>query len=60
MSKRLMTVGGGLALAATGMELPGGTSGAPMGYMVDGRQYIVVAIGWDDMPSESFAFPLPE
>ena len=41
------------------MELPGGTSGAPMSYLVDGRQYIVVAIGWDDMPSEWFAFALP-
>ena len=27
------------------IELPGGTSGAPMTYMVNGRQYIVVAIG---------------
>ncbi len=41
------------------MELPGGTSSAPMSYFVDGRQYIVVAVGWDDMPSEWFAFTLP-
>ena len=40
------------------IELPGGTSGAPMTYMVDGRQYIVVAVGWDDMPSEWVALAL--
>ena len=41
------------------MDLPGGTSGAPMTYMVDGKQYIVVAVGWDDMPSEWVALALP-
>ena len=41
------------------IELPGGTSGAPMTYMVDGRQYIVVAVGWDDMASEYVALGLP-
>ena len=41
------------------IELPGGTSGAPMTYMVDGKQYIVVAVGWDDMPSEWVALALP-
>ena len=30
------------------MELPGGTTGAPMTYIFDGKQYIVVAIGWKD------------
>ena len=30
------------------MELPGGTTGAPMTYMFDGKQYIVVATGWKD------------
>ncbi len=42
------------------IELPGGTSGAPMSYMVDGRQFIVVAVGWDDMPSEWIALALPD
>ena len=41
------------------IELPGGTSGAPMTYMVDGRQYIVVAVGWSDTPSEWVALALP-
>ena len=42
------------------MELPGGTTGAPMAYMIDGRQFIVVAVGWDDMASELVALALPE
>ena len=42
------------------MELPGGTSGAPMTYMMDGRQYIIAAVGWDDMASELVALALPE
>ncbi len=41
------------------VELPGGTSGAPMTYMIDGKQYIVVAVGWDDLPSEWVALALP-
>ncbi len=41
------------------MELPGGTTSAPMSYMVEGKQYIVVAVGWDDMPSEYVALALP-
>ena len=41
------------------IELPGGTSGAPMTYMVDGKQFIVVAVGWDDVPSEWVALALP-
>ncbi len=40
-------------------ELPGGTTAAPMTYMVDGRQYIVVTVGWDDLPSEYVALALP-
>jgi hypothetical protein len=28
--------------------------------MVDGRQYIVVTVGWEDMPSEYIALALPE
>ena len=42
------------------MELPGGTTGAPMTYMIDGRQFIVVTVGWDDMASELVALALPE
>ena len=41
------------------IELPGGTSGSPMTYMVDGRQYIVVAVGWRDMAAEWVALALP-
>ena len=41
------------------VELPGGTTAAPMTYMVDGRQYIVVTVGWDDVPSEYVALALP-
>jgi len=41
-------------------ELPGGTSGAPMTYMFNGRQYIIATVGWDDMASEFVALALPE
>ena len=41
------------------LELDGGTTSAPMSYMVDGTQYIVVAIGWDDRPAEYIALALP-
>ena len=40
-------------------ELPGGTTAAPMSYMVDGKQYIVLTLGWEDMPSEYVALALP-
>jgi quinoprotein glucose dehydrogenase len=40
------------------MELPGGTIGAPMTYMVNGVQYIVVAVGWKDMAPELIALTL--
>ena len=46
----------GRAVAA--MELPGGVSGAPMAYLHQGKQYIVVAIGWKDMPAEWIALSL--
>ena len=42
------------------VELPGGTTAAPMTYMVNGRQFIVVTVGWEDMPSEYVALALPE
>jgi quinoprotein glucose dehydrogenase len=41
------------------MELPGGVSGAPMTYLAGGKQYIVVAIGWREMPAEYIALALP-
>jgi quinoprotein glucose dehydrogenase len=41
------------------MELPGGTTGAPMTYMFGGRQYIVVATGWKGAASELVALALP-
>jgi quinoprotein glucose dehydrogenase len=40
-------------------ELPGGVSGAPMTYLINGKQYVVVAIGWKDMPAEWIALALP-
>ena len=41
------------------IDLPGGTSGAPMTYMANGKQYIVVAVGWEDMEAELVALALP-
>jgi glucose dehydrogenase len=41
------------------IELPGGTTGAPMTYMHNGKQYIVVAVGWQGMGSELVALALP-
>jgi quinoprotein glucose dehydrogenase len=40
------------------MELPGGVTGAPMTYMLDGKQYIVVAVSWSDLPGELIALGL--
>jgi quinoprotein glucose dehydrogenase len=40
-------------------ELPGGTTGAPMTYMANGKQYIVVAVGWEKTPAELVALALP-
>ena len=40
------------------VDLPTGTTGTPMTYMVDGRQYIVTAIGGN--PPELIAFVLPD
>ena len=42
------------------VELPGGTTAAPMTYMLEGKQYILVTVGWDDLPSEYVALALPE
>ena len=40
------------------MELPAGTAGAPMTYMAEGRQYIVVGIGEANHPAEFIALGL--
>ncbi len=42
------------------MQLPAGTSGAPMTYLADGRQYIVVAIGDRNTRGRLVALALPE
>ena len=49
---------------ATGEEkgavyIPAGTAGAPMTYMLGGRQYIVVACGGGNVTEEMIAFRLP-
>ena len=41
------------------IELPGATGAKPMTYMLDGRQYIIATVGWDDMASELVALALP-
>ena len=41
------------------MELPAGTTGAPMTYMHEGRQYVVVAIGDRGGEAEFIALALP-
>ena len=41
-------------------ELPAGTTGAPMTYMFEGKQYIVVAVGSTEAGSSQFvALSLP-
>jgi quinoprotein glucose dehydrogenase len=41
------------------MELPGGTTSAPLTYLADGKQYIVVAVGWEEAEGELIALALP-
>ena len=41
------------------MELPGGTTAAPISYMAGGKQYIVATVGWEDTESEYVALALP-
>jgi quinoprotein glucose dehydrogenase len=41
------------------MQLPAMTTGIPMTYMVDGRQFIVVAVGAAGFPAELVALALP-
>ena len=50
---------------ATGKEvgavfMPTGQTGSPMTYMVNGKQYIVIAIGAPNFPGELVAYKLPE
>ena len=40
-------------------DFPAGTTGAPMTYMFEGKQYIVVAIGGKEVPAEWVALGLP-
>ena len=42
------------------MDLPAGTSGAPMTYLSNGRQFIVVAVGDRDTAGRLIALALPE
>ena len=41
------------------MPLPGMATGIPMTYMVNGRQFIVVAVGATGVPAELVALALP-
>jgi quinoprotein glucose dehydrogenase len=41
------------------LELPAGTTGAPMTYMHDGKQFIVVAVGGQNEPPEWVGLSLP-
>jgi quinoprotein glucose dehydrogenase len=50
---------------ATGKEvgevlMPAGQTGSPMTYMIDGRQFIIVAVGGAGATAEYLAFALPE
>jgi quinoprotein glucose dehydrogenase len=47
----------GKELAA--LELPAPQSGSPMTYLVDGRQYLVIAVSGTDHPGELIAFAVP-
>ena len=42
------------------VELEAGTTGAPVSYMKDGKQYVVVAIGDSQYDAELVAFALPD
>jgi quinoprotein glucose dehydrogenase len=47
----------GRELAA--LQLPAPQSGSPMTYLLDGRQYLVIAVSGQDYPGELIAFALP-
>jgi quinoprotein glucose dehydrogenase len=40
--------------------MPAGQTGAPMTYMVNGKQYIVVAVGGPGFPAELLVYKLPD
>ena len=40
--------------------MPAGQTGSPMTYMVNGKQYIVVAVGGQGFPAELLAYRLPD
>jgi quinoprotein glucose dehydrogenase len=40
--------------------MPAGQTGAPMTYMMNGKQYIVVAVGGAGFPAELLAYKLPD
>ena len=40
--------------------MPAGQTGSPMTYMVNGKQYIVVAVGGQGSPAELLAYRLPD
>jgi quinoprotein glucose dehydrogenase len=42
-----------------GVYLPAASTGSPMTYMLNGRQYLVLAIGGGNYPGEFLAFRLP-
>ena len=48
----------GRELAA--LQLPAPQSGSPMTYMLDGRQYLVIAVSGPDHPGELLAFRVPD
>ena len=45
---------------AAEIELPATTNAAPMTYMIDGVQFIVVAVGATGHPGELVALALPD
>ena len=41
------------------VNMPAGQTGSPMTYMLNGKQYIVVAVGGPGTPAEFIAYRLP-
>jgi quinoprotein glucose dehydrogenase len=41
------------------MKLPGNETGIPMTYLVNGKQYIVVAVGANGVPAQLVALAAP-
>ena len=59
--ERVRTVGIliGIRFASRRAQQPANQTGLPMTYAVEGRQYIVIAIGAPDHPGELVAYALP-